>query len=74
MPSTYLTRTFGSPTNRKKFTLSMWVKLSGRGSGNNNALLVCGTSGGDEATISFGNDALTWTEYKPGSGTVAYSN
>ena len=71
MPSTYLTRTFGSPTNRKKFTLSMWVKLSGRGSGNNNALLVCGTAGGDEATISFGNDALTWTEYKP-SGTVGY--
>ena len=72
MASTYLTRTFSSPTNRKKFTLSMWVKLSGKGSGNNNALLVCGTSGGDEATISFGNDALTWTEYKPGSGTVAY--
>ena len=67
MASTYLTRTFGSG-NRKKFTLSMWVKLSGRGTGNNNALLVCGSSGGNEATISFGSDNLTWTEYQP-SGT-----
>ena len=71
MASTYLTRTFGSG-NRKKFTLSMWVKLSGRGTGNNNALLVCGSSGGNEATISFGSDNLTWTEYTPGGGSVAY--
>jgi hypothetical protein len=70
MPSTYLTRTFGSG-NRKKFTLSMWVKLSERGTGNNNALLVSGTSGDNEGTITFGSDyRLSWTEYKPSSGTV----
>ena len=70
MPSTYLTKTFGSG-NRKKFTLSMWVKLSQRGTGNNNALLVSGTSGDNEGTITFGSDyRLSWTEYKPSSGTV----
>ena len=28
MASTYLQRTFGTPTNRKKFTISVWVKKS----------------------------------------------
>ena len=29
MASTYLTRTHGTPTNAKKHTFSVWVKLSG---------------------------------------------
>jgi len=70
MATTYLTRTFGTATNRKKFTLSMWVKLSGRGSGNNNALLVSGASGQNEGTIGFSNDNLYWTEYNSGSASI----
>ena len=32
MANTYLTRTMGTPTNRKKFTISVWVKKSKVGS------------------------------------------
>ena len=67
MASTYLTRTFGTATNRKKFTLSMWVKQSGRGSGNNNSLLVSGASGQNEGTIKISSDAILWSEYNVGS-------
>ena len=70
MATTYLSRTFGTATNRKKFTLSMWVKLSGRGSGGNNALLVSGASGQNEGTIAFSNDNLYWTEYNSGSASI----
>jgi len=70
MATTYLSRTFGTATSRKKFTLSMWVKLSGRGSGGNNALLVSGASGQNEGTIAFSNDNLYWTEYNSGSASV----
>jgi len=66
MATTYLTRTFGTATNRKKFTLSMWVKLSGRGSGNNNSLLVSGASGQNEGTIKISSDAILWNEYNVG--------
>jgi hypothetical protein len=69
MANTYLTRTFGTATNRKKFTLSMWVKLSGRGSGNNNSLLVSGASGQNEGTIKISSDAILWNEYNVGSAT-----
>ena len=31
MASTYLTRTLGAATNRKKFTISFWLKRSGLG-------------------------------------------
>ena len=67
MASTYLTRTFGTATNRKKFTLSMWVKQSGRGTGNNNSLLVSGASGQNEGTIKISSDAILWGEYNVGS-------
>jgi hypothetical protein len=33
MASTYLTRTFGTPTNEYKWTFSAWVKRSGLGAG-----------------------------------------
>ena len=31
MASTYLTRTAGTPTSSKKFTISAWIKLSSIG-------------------------------------------
>ena len=31
MATTYLSRTFGTPTNASKFTISVWVKRSGLG-------------------------------------------
>jgi len=34
MASTYLSRTMGTPTSRKKFTISVWVKKSKSGSSN----------------------------------------
>ena len=68
MASTYLSRTFGTATSRKKFTLSMWVKLSGRGTGNNNSLLVSGASGQNEGTIKISSDAILWNEYNVGIG------
>ena len=65
-----LIKTFGSGGNRKKFTFSLWVKLSGRGTGNNNGLLVAGTSGNDEGTIKFSPDVIDWTEYDSGTASV----
>ena len=65
-----LIKTFGSGGNRKKFTFSLWVKLSGRGTGNNNALLVAGTSGNDEGTIKFSNDVIDWVEYDSNTASV----
>ena len=65
-----LIKTFGSGGNRKKFTFSLWIKLSGRGTGNNNGLLVAGTSGNDEGTIKFSNDVIDWVEYDSGTASV----
>ena len=69
MASTYLTRTFGSG-NRRKWTYSVWFKLSGRGTGNNNALLVAGTSGQSEGTIKLSNDIISWSEYNVSTSAV----
>jgi hypothetical protein len=65
-----LIKTFGTATSRKKFTYSVWVKLSGRGQGNNNALLVAGTSGQDEGTIKISPDVIDWSEYSASSASV----
>ena len=65
-----LIKTFSSAGNRKKFTFSLWIKLSGRGSGNNNGLLVAGTGGQDEGTIKLSNDSVNWSEYDTGTASV----
>jgi hypothetical protein len=65
-----LIKTFGTATSRKKFTYSVWVKLSGRGQGNNNALLVAGTTGNDEGTIKISPDVIDWSEYSASSASV----
>ena len=65
-----LIKTFGSGGNKKKFTFSLWIKLSGRGTGNNNGLLVAGTSGNDEGTIRLSNDIIDWVEYDSGTSAV----
>ena len=59
-----LIKTFGTATNRKKFTFSLWIKISERGQGDNNALLVAGAPANDEGTLGFdSNYRLSWTEY-----------
>ena len=65
-----LIKTFGTATNRKKFTFSVWIKLSGRGQGNNNGLLVAGTTGNDEGTIKIANDNISWSEYDADTASV----
>ena len=65
-----LIKTFGTATNRKKFTLSVWIKLCGRGQGNNNGILVAGTTGNDEGTIKIANDDISWTEYDADTSSV----
>ena len=65
-----LIKTFGSGGNRKKFTFSLWIKLSGRGTGNNNGLLIAGTTGNNEGNIKLSNDVIDWSEYNTGTASV----
>jgi hypothetical protein len=52
--SAYLNRTFGTATNRKKWTWSCWAKLSEAGSSGH--LFAAGTSGTQEDSFYFYND------------------
>ena len=53
----YMARTFGTPTDAKKWTLSAWVKLHGKtdGASNGSRLLEAGGSAGSEDLISIGS-------------------
>tara|TARA_Y100000015_G_scaffold41987_1_gene48814 strand:- start:6583 stop:8040 length:1458 start_codon:yes stop_codon:yes gene_type:complete len=53
----YMARTFGTPTNAKKWTLSAWVKQHGKtdGASNGSRLLEAGGSSGNEDLISIGS-------------------
>ena len=63
-----LIKTFGSGGDRKKWTYSVWFKMSGRGQGNNNALLIAGTSGQSEGNIKVAPDKIDWSEYNVSTG------
>jgi len=65
-----LIKTFGSGGDRRKWTYSVWFKLSGRGQGNNNALLIAGTSGQNEGNIKLSNDVIDWSEYNASTSAV----
>ena len=63
----YIYRTFGTPTNNKIWTISVWVKDSGL-----TDQAICGAkasagSGTPEQTIGYTASKLYWTEYS-GSG------
>ena len=61
--SPYMARTFGTPTNAKKWTLSAWVKLHGKtdGSSGGVSLLEAGGSAGSEDLISIGSGYLGYS-------------
>jgi len=70
MASTYLTRTLGTPTNAKKYTLSMWIKRSGISS--NNSLVNYDSGGTLNELIRFGSDdSFLW--YHRTSGGTTYN-
>jgi len=56
MASTYLTKTFGTPTSDKIFTLSTWLKKSDLG--NTIMILSAGSDGSNECNIRFVTDQL----------------
>ena len=49
MASTYLNRTFSTPTNNKKWTYSLWVKRASPST--DNGLLSCGANGNNRGLI-----------------------
>jgi len=62
MPTSYLTKTFGSSGNRDKWTLSMWVKRAGIGTNNS---LYGVTAGSDNERISFRSDNdIDWENWQ----------
>ena len=70
MASTYLSRTLGTPTNAKKYTLSMWIKRSGISS--NNELVNYDSGGTQNELIRFGsNGSFLW--YHRTSGGTTYN-
>ena len=76
MASTYLTRTFGTPTNGYKYTISFWVKRSKLGV-DHIAPMTAGTYGGGSATnmaqfLFTGSDNLLCQVYNAG-GTLKMS-
>ena len=62
MATTYLTRTFGTPTDTKKYTMSVWVK---RGELSVQQSIARGTNGTDDSHVFTFNsdDTLRWDEY-----------
>jgi len=65
MASTYLSRTFSTPTSGTTWTINFWVKKSSNGS----ALNLCSrlVDGSNEDRIRFtSGDALEWSVYKSG--------
>ena len=62
MANTYLTRTFGTPTDTKKYTMSVWVKRSKLGVQQS---IARSTNGNDDSHLFTFNsdDTLRWDEY-----------
>ena len=67
--SAYFNRTFGAPTDNKKFTLSGWVKRGAVGSGYY-PLFLAGTSGSAYAGIWFNGDTFVVFSY---NGATVYN-
>jgi len=74
MASTYLSRTFGTPTNASKFTISVWVKRSGLG-GNWKTILSSYVSNTRYTNFSFnGSDQFAWHILDTSEVSKLYSN
>ena len=62
MASTYLTKTFGTPTNEYKWTFSAWVKRGGLGAGQ---IFAARTDGNNTGVIGFNSsNALDIYDYR----------
>ena len=67
MANTYLTKTLGTATNRKKFTISLWTKRSNLSVNNAAQLMTVGTNGGtniDEFNFYNTTDLLSFQGYE----------
>jgi len=74
MASTYLSRTFGTPTNASKFTISVWVKRSALG-GSWKTILSSYVSGTRYTNFSFnGSDQFAWHILDSSEVSKLYSN
>ena len=62
MASTYLTRTFSSPTNRKIWTWSAWVKRQNQVSNYANALFGAYYDGNNRSVIRFNENELNFQD------------
>jgi len=60
MANTYLSRTFGTPTNASKFTISVWVKRSALGTAWNIILASYASSTQYSNLAINGNDQFAW--------------
>tara|TARA_R100001510_G_scaffold5860_2_gene4637 strand:- start:265 stop:1641 length:1377 start_codon:yes stop_codon:yes gene_type:complete len=62
MANSYLTKTFGTPTDTKKYTMSVWVKRSKLGVQQS---IARSTNGNDDSHVFTFNsdDSLRWDEY-----------
>jgi len=65
MATTYLTRTFSTPTSDKIFTLSTWLKKSDLG--NTIMILSAGSDGSNECNLRFVTDQLQFAQDVGGS-------
>jgi len=64
--SAYMNKTFGTPTNNKKWTYSFWIKKSGVAG--NQAILGCGADGNNRGLIYFADNGKLYY-YETTSGT-----
>jgi len=71
MANTYISRTFGTPTNSAIWTLSFWIKRSSLSPSSSQKIFAAGTGSTDRTEISFagGNDGLNI--YRNISGSTA---
>ena len=70
MANTYLTKTLGTATNRKKFTISLWTKRSNISVNNAAQLMTVGTNGSsniDEFNFYNTTDQLSFQGYESSS-------
>jgi len=64
--SAYMNKTFGTPTNNKKWTYSFWIKKSGVAG--NQAILGCGADGNNRGLIYLADNGKLYY-YETSSGT-----
>jgi len=66
--SAYLSRTYTTPTDQKKFTMSFWLKLGSFGTSSATILGACTNTSSNDSYIYFSNNKLIIGSYQ-GAGT-----